>query len=64
MDSEIFVRIFLINNSSKFSVIEPTSNWLNLWSIFMSLCLLIYIYFLMINLYFSKNEGDQEWYWD
>ncbi|CAD8069203.1 unnamed protein product [Paramecium primaurelia] len=49
---------------SKLSVIEPTSNWLNLWSIFMSICLLIYFYFLMINLYFSKNEGDQEWYWD
>ena len=53
-----FCKNILINNSSKFTVIEPTSNWLNLWSIFMSICLLLYFYFLIINLYFSKNEGD------
>lgn len=56
--------IYLNEASKKLKVIEPSSEKLLFWNVFIGILILGYFYFIIFNMYFSKEDGDQEWYWD
>lgn len=35
-----------------------------MWNTLMAVLIIAYFYLTIINLYFSKYDGDQDWYWD